>query len=81
MPEKHTYKAWHAGNGGPISERHNAVDGLFRPNPVGRGLFSRISALVVTHLAMLNHTPRALNYTKTAVGTAPIMLETASKPL
>ena len=29
-------------------------------NASGRGLFSRISALLVAHLAVLNHTPRAL---------------------
>ena len=37
-------------------------------NPTGRGLFSRISALLVAHLAPLNVAPRALNCAKIAPG-------------
>ena len=50
-PKKLGYKTRCAGNSGSIAKHRNAVDGLFGSNPKGRWLFSRISALLVAHLA------------------------------
>ena len=50
-PKKLGYKAQCAGNSDSIAKHCNAVDGLFGPNPKGRWLFSRISAVLVAHLA------------------------------
>ena len=48
-------------------------------NPKGWCPFSRISALLVAHLAMLNHAPRALNCTKTVTSGGMNNIETASR--
>jgi len=48
-------------------------------NPKGWCPFSRISALLVVRLAMLNHTPRALNCAKTITSGGANNFETASK--
>ena len=55
-----------------------AVAMLFRLNPEGRWPFSCICVLLVTHLAMLNQVPRALNRTKTYIGATAIIFETVS---
>ena len=51
---------------------------LSEGNPKGWCPFSRISALLVAHLARLNHAPRALNFTKTDISGGTNKFETAS---
>jgi hypothetical protein len=77
------YQAQCAGNSGSISKHCNAVDGPHEnlgaaPNPKGRRLFSRISALLVAHTLSILSAPRALNCAKTAVGATANNFETGS---
>ena len=60
-PKKFVYKAHRTANSGSMCKRCNTVDGLFGPNPKGRGLCSRISALHLIHLPQVNFSRRALN--------------------
>jgi hypothetical protein len=59
--------------------RCNAAIVLAGRTPSGRRPFSRISALLVAHLAQLNLAPRALNCAKIGAGARADNFETASR--
>ena len=78
-PENSGCNAQRAGHGGAMFKRCNTANAVFRGNPQGWCPFSRISALLVARLAMLNHTPRALTCTKTVTSGITNNFETASR--